>query len=61
MVLIVITMILQSSISAALIVSAVSPLRLLRRLVYNFVLDLRFSATQINTAAIHIGLLDILY
>jgi len=58
--LIVITMILQSLISATIIVSATSTLRLLRRLVYNFVLDLGLGTTQINTAAIHIGLFDIL-
>jgi hypothetical protein len=58
--LVAITMVLQSLSSATIIVSTASALRLLRRLVYNFVLDLGLGAAQINAAAIHISLLDIL-
>lgn len=58
--LIVITMVLLSFASSAIIVSPTSARRLLRRLVYNFILNLGLGAAQVNAAAVHVGLFDIL-
>lgn len=58
--LIVITMVLLSFASSAIIVSPISARRLLRRLVYNFILNLGLGAAQVNAAAVHVGLFDIL-
>ncbi len=53
-------MILLPTASSTIIVSPTSARRLLRRLVYNFILYLGLGAAQVHAAAVHVGLLYIL-
>jgi len=59
-VLVVITMVRLTFTTTTILVSPTSPSRLLRRLVYNFILDFGLGAAQVDAAAVHVGLLNIL-
>ena len=58
--LVVITMVRLTFTTTTILVSPTSASRLLRRLVYNFILDFGLGAAQVDAAAVHVGLLNIL-